>query len=66
MDCMRDGTHVSRAGRHAYARGEEHPNSKLTTPQREEIKARRAAGTLLRVLAAEFGVTKTTICRLGK
>jgi hypothetical protein len=42
------------------------PMAKLTTEQVQEICSRRADGELLRVLAAEFGVTQQTISRIAR
>lgn len=44
--------------------GENHPNSKLTNAQREEIRARHAVHEMIRDLAKEYGVSPGTISRL--
>jgi transposase len=40
-----------------------HQEPKLTTEQREEVRRRRAEGETLRALAAEYGVSRSTIQR---
>jgi hypothetical protein len=42
-----------------------HPNRKLTQQQAEEIRARRKTGELLKVLAADYGVSQTAIIRIA-
>jgi hypothetical protein len=52
--------------RHGTAQcGERNPRAKLTDAQAKEIRRRRAAGELLRVLASEFGVCEPAISRIA-
>lgn len=51
-DKLRDDTHI---------RGERHPLAKLTQSQVIEIRRRYAAGSLQRLLAAQFEVSQRTI-----
>lgn len=46
------------------ARGETHPNAKLTDVQVDEIRQRRSGGETLDQLAAAFGVNRCTIFRI--
>jgi len=48
-----------RQGRHAH--GEKHGNAKLTRDQVKKIRARRAAGERVRVVAASFGVSQSAV-----
>ena len=50
--------------RDRHARGSRSGTSKLTERQVVEIRARQAAGELHRVLAAEYGVSRTTITQI--
>ena len=47
--------------RHWTHAGDNHPQSVLTEDQVREIKSRRAEGELLRVLAAEYGVSLSLV-----
>jgi hypothetical protein len=51
--------------RERQARGSRSGTSKLTESQVAEIRARAAAGDLHRVLAGEYGVSRTLITRLA-
>ena len=44
-----------------YANGAAHHNAKLTSTQASEVRAKRADGTKVKVLAAEYGVSVATI-----
>lgn len=49
-----------------WRRGEKSPNAKLTTDDVLSIRARRAAGEQLKVIAADYGVHKSLICHIAK
>lgn len=51
-------------GRQRHLTGEDHPHAKLTNEQRRAIVSRR--GEPLPKLASEFGVAKSTICRVQR
>jgi hypothetical protein len=55
-DCLRDGTHRSN-----FKKGEEHCQAKLNDEKVLEIRRRLLAGEKAKVLAAEYGVTKSSI-----
>ena len=46
--------------------GEDHPISKLKNVEIIEIRRRIKAGELLRVIAADYGVSEATICYVAK
>lgn len=46
--------------------GERVGNSKLTRPQVDEIRRRRAAGEKLRSISDDFGVSQGHVCSLSK
>jgi hypothetical protein len=56
-DCLSKGRVVS-------SFGENNGKSKLTTTQISEIRKMYAAGTIQRVIAKEFGVTRACICHI--
>ncbi len=57
---------------HAYRtglksnRGEQHPSNRLTEDAVRVIRRRRASGETLARIAADFGVTLTTICDVAR
>lgn len=55
----------TRKHREALKRGERHYKAKLSAGQVETIKARRAAGERLRVIAADYGVAESCISRIA-
>jgi hypothetical protein len=66
------GTHVDneadkhQKGRASDRRGSLNQNARLTADVVAQIRARRASGEVLSVLAAEFGVSQSTICDIAK
>lgn len=63
-DNMRDKVERGRA--RGAAVGERHHMAKLTNAQTEEVRARRRAGELLRVLAGEFDVSESRVSQIGR
>jgi hypothetical protein len=71
QDNRRDATEKGRAAsgeQHGSAthpervlRGEQHPNAKLTAQQVSEMRKLRASGTLLKDLAAQFGIKEAQV-----
>jgi hypothetical protein len=59
---------MARKGRSTKGRfvGELHPGAKLTTDDVHEIRRRVAAGEVYRTIAADFGVTESTISVVGR
>jgi hypothetical protein len=57
----RGDRHSSRTSPDTIARGEMLPNSKLTGPDVVEIRAMRATGAKLWVIAAKFGVSESLV-----
>jgi len=61
QDNMND---MNRKGRNVFQT--RNPSAKLTAEAIRTIRARRKAGELLRVIAADFGVTESTVCRIAR
>ena len=59
-------THLENMQNRVAPTGERHPMVKLTRQQVEYIRERRRVGIKLRVLAAELGVSKTTISDVAR
>ena len=66
---LRLGTHQENmkdmVARNRSTRGTRNSQSKLTDVDVENIRRRRAAGTLLRVLAEQYGVRESAISRIA-
>lgn len=51
---------------HTIARGERHGRAKVTAIQVREIRCKRVGGITLPALAAEYGISKSTVCAIAK
>lgn len=63
---MQDAVRKGRTSHVARTKGETHPMAVLNQSKVAEIKARRASGETLSVLADEFGVSMAQISRIAR
>lgn len=59
QDRLAHGTHVDN-------RGEKHPLSKISNGSAADIRKRRRSGEKLAHIAADYGISIQTVCRIGK